>query len=265
MKLIKTARCSEIRDRLYAFRTTTVLLPLGALLVTCSAGSLFAQINPVQLMDRNSSSPQIVSRNQLLAPVKASRAIDRAHKDILDGHLDSAQKEINRAIDIAPHFAAAKVLQGAIDLETKNYERATNFFQQAIDDDPALGGAYVGMAMVLIHQGRFQAALPLLEHAEGLLPGAWFVRFAEAWAHLELGNTEAALKQADYAERMAGTDSEKRSGVSYLRAMVFTHINDMDTARLQLAEAVALGHGCEYAALAQRELERLQPLLAARQ
>ena len=119
------------------------------------------------------------------------------------------------------------------------------------------------MAVVLIHERRFQAALPLLDRAEGLLPGAWFVHFAKAWAQLELGNTEAALKQAEFAERIAGTEAEKRSGVSYLRAMVCIHLNDVATAREYLAEAVERDRGGQYAALANREMERLQPLLAA--
>jgi len=116
----------------------------------------------------------------------------------------------------------------------------------------------------LIRQGRFQAALPLLDRAEGLLPGAWFVQFAKGWAELELGDTGAALKQADAAERIAGMDSEKRSGVSYLRAMVSLYLNDINAAQERLAETVARDRACEYAALAKRELERLQPLLAGK-
>ena len=235
---------------------------MGALLLICSVGSSFAQTDPTQFIDRDSSRPQTVSKNQLLAPDKALRAMERARKDIIHGRLESAQKEITRALDIAPHFGVAKALQGAIDLETGNYERAESIFQQAVGDDPGLGGAYVGMAVVLIHQKRFQASLPLLDRAEGLLPGAWFVHFAKAWTHLELGDVEAALKQAEIAERIAG-DSEKRSGVSYLRAMVSIHMNDIDTAREHLAEAVARDRGGDYAVLAKRELERLQPLLAA--
>jgi tetratricopeptide (TPR) repeat protein len=235
---------------------------MGALLLILSPGSLFAQINPAQLIDRNSTGSQTVSRNQLLAPVKAVRAIERANKHIRDGHLQSAQNEIARALEIAPHFALAKVLMGAIDLETKNYQAATTFFQQAIDDDPASGAAYVGMAVVLIHEQRFQAALPLLDRAEGLLPAAWFVHFAKAWAQLQVGNTVAALKDAEYAERTAGGDSERRSGVSYLRAMISIQMKNMETARKYLAEAVARDPGSQYALFANRELERHPPLVA---
>jgi tetratricopeptide (TPR) repeat protein len=190
-------------------------------------------------------------------------AIQRAQKDFVRGHLESAQKEIARALDIAPHFAVAKVMQGALDLQAENYDKAATLFQQAIDDDPALGGAYAGMSVILLHQGRFQEALSLLDRAEGLLPGAWFVHFAKAWAQMETGNAEAALKQADCAERTAGADSEKRSGVSYLRAMVSIHANDLDAARHQLSEAVSRDARGQYASLAKREIERLQPVLAA--
>ena len=190
----------------------------------------------------------------------SGRRVERAYKDIAAGHLDMAQKEIARALEIAPHFGVAKVMQGAIYLETGNDEGAKTLFQQAIDDDPVLGGAYAGLAVVLIRQGRFQAALPLLDHAEGLLPRAWFVQVAKGWAELELGNTATALKMADSAERIAGTDSDKRSGVSYLRAMVSLHANDMVRAREYLTEAAARDRGGEYAALATKELERLQPL-----
>jgi hypothetical protein len=52
--------------------------------------------------------------------------------------------------------------------------------------------------------------------------------------------------------------------VSYLRAMVSLHLNDLGAARERLAEAVARDRACEYAALAKRELERIQPLLTGK-
>ena len=112
MRPIQTSRFSQVRNDPQVFRTRSALLTMGTLLLICSVGSLSAQIDPGQFTDRNSSEPQTVSRNQLLAPAKAVRAIQRAHRDIGGGHLESAQKEIARALDIAPHFAVAKVMQG---------------------------------------------------------------------------------------------------------------------------------------------------------
>ncbi len=263
MMLVKTLHRSGIGNQTYPRRAMRVLLSMGSFLLILPSGSSFAQINHAQSIERNSSILPTVSMNQLLAPAKALRAVERAHKDIVAGHLESAQKEIARALDIAPHFALAKVMQGAIDVQNGKYEGATTLFQQAINDDPGLGGAYVGMAVVMIHQGRFEAALRLLDRAEALLPGAWFVHFAKASAQLQMGNTVAALNQAEYADRIAGSDSEKQSGVCYLRAMISIHMSDYLAAREHLAEAVARNPHGDYAALAKAELERLQPLLIA--
>jgi Flp pilus assembly protein TadD len=255
--------CSDRRIPICARRTRKALFIMGALLSILSAASLFAQINSAQLIDRNPSGPSTVSRNQLLAPGKAQRGVERAQKEIIAGHFESAKNELARVLRVAPHYAVAKVLLGAIAVESKDFVGAATSFQQAINDDPGLGAAYVGMAVVMMRQGQFQASLPVLDRAEGLLPEDWFVRFAKGWAHLELGNTADAVKQAACAEQMAGTDSNKRAGVSYLRAMIYIRMNDFQTAREQLASAAAGTPDGEYTALAQAQLGRLQPLLTA--
>jgi tetratricopeptide (TPR) repeat protein len=264
MRPIEPARVSKVVDHAGSFRIRRVILPIGALLLICPAETLFAQTDPGQFIERNSSRLAIVSKNQLLAPEKALRAIQRAHAEIASGHIEAAEKDLARALEIAPHFALAKVMQGAIDIDRGNFDASSTLFQQAIDDDPALGGAYVGIAVVLIHEQRFKAALPLLDRAEGLLPGAWFVHFAKAWAQMELGNIDVALKQADIAEQIAGTDAGERSAVSYLRAIASLHLNDLAAARKHLVEAIARDRGGQYAALANTEMERLETLQTAR-
>ncbi len=263
MMPVALTRISRAADESFSIRTRRLFLPLGALLLICSAETLLSQIDHGQLTGRNSSSLAIVSKNQLLAPEKALRAIKRAQAEISGGHIEQAEKDIARALEIAPHFAVAKVMQGAIDIDRGNFDAASTLFQQAIDDDPALGGAYAGMAVVLFHERRFQTALPLLDLAEGFLPGASFVHFAKAWTQMELGNTDAALKQADVAEQIAGTDAGKRSAVSYLRAIASLRLNDVAAARRHLVEVIARDRGGQYAALANLELERLEPLQTA--
>jgi tetratricopeptide (TPR) repeat protein len=205
----------------------------------------------------------IVSKNQLLAPEKALRAIKRAHAEIAGGQIERAEKDLAQALEIAPLFAVAKVMQGAIDIDRGNFDAASTLFQQAIDDDPVLGSANVGMAVVLIHEQRFKSALPLLDRAEGLLPGAWFVHFAKAWAQMELGNIDVALKQADFAEQIACTDTGNKSAVSYLPAIAYLHLHDVATAKKYLVEAISRDRGGQYAALADVELEKLGALETA--
>lgn len=246
------------------FLAARLLLPVAVVILVCSAPSAFAQFDSTKLVDPGPSGSYLVSKNQLLAPDKAVRATERAHKDMMSGHLESAQKQITRALEIAPHFGVAEALQGGVYLQAENFEEAAKFFQGAMDDDPALGAAHVGMGVIMMRQRRFQLALSQLDRAEALLPGAWFVHFAKAWDYLDLGNNEAALKQVEFAERIAGTDREKRSGASYLRAVMYIYMKDMDHAREYLAEAVARDPNGDYAPLAKKELERLRPLLAVK-
>jgi tetratricopeptide (TPR) repeat protein len=262
MAAINTFTSSERPDLVNVFWRIRLLLFVGAVILLYSAQSTQAQTDSTKLLDPSLGVPQVVSRNQLLAPGKALRFVQRAHDDIMNGHFDSALKEINRALDIAPHYAVPKVMQGGIYMDNGNYDGAAKSFQEAIDDDPAFGAAYAGMGVALLYKKRFQAALPVLDRAEGLLPAAWFVHFAKAWTYMELGNTEAAFKQADLSERFAGTNREQKSGVSYLRAMVSIHMNDAGNAKGYLAEAVAQDPDSTYAALAKKWLDRLQTFLA---
>jgi len=262
MRVIRTSSSSGTRNHVHASWITRLLLAATALLLACSIRPLFGQVDLTQLQDQSTPRVSTVSKNQLLAPDKALRAMERARKYVLAQRMELALKEVNRAIDIAPHYGTAKVLLGGIHLYTQNDDAAAKSFQEALDDDPALGAAYFGMAMILVHQKRFQAALPILDHAEGLMPGVWLVRFAESWTNLELGNTETALKQAEIAERIA-RNAEERSGTSYLRASVCIYLKDSDHAREYLSETVARDPGGQYAALAKRQLEGLQPLLVA--
>jgi hypothetical protein len=74
---------------------------------------------------------------------------------------------------------------------------------------------------------------------------------------LGLENTEAALKEAEFAEWLTGTDPDKRSGVFYLRAMVSIERKDLSGARKYLDDAIMRAPHSYYAELARGWLKRL--------
>jgi tetratricopeptide (TPR) repeat protein len=174
------------------------------------------------------------------------------------GNLASAQKEIVRALEIAPHCAVALSVQGALDIKMGHLETAAKSFQEAIDNDPTIGGAYLGLAMILISERRFKEALAPLDRAAGLLPASWYVHFQTGLAQLGVGDVEAAFKEADLAERLIGTDSEQGAGVSYLHAMVLAKRGDVAGTRKYLADVIARSPQGYYAEHAKGWLERLQ-------
>jgi tetratricopeptide (TPR) repeat protein len=177
--------------------------------------------------------------------------------------MESAERDIAHALEIAPHFGVAEVMRAAIDLQKGKFAVAGQRFQEAMTDDPGLGAAYLGMSVVLIHEQEFQAALSLLDRAEGLLPSVWMIHFEKAWTELGIGDSQAALFQAHIADRFVGEDDERKSGMSYLRAMIAIHQKNEDAARDYLAEAIARRPGGNYATLALKARQELQPLLAS--
>ena len=232
---------------------------LGTLMLVCSAASACAQGDVLQSINGSSQGQQFVSTNQLLTPQKAKQATDRACLDIIHGRLESAQQELRRALDVAPHYAVALTTQGAVDLQVGNIDRATKAFQQAVEDDPTLGAAYVGVGVVLIAQGKFKEALTPLNRATSLLPGSWYVHLESGLAHLGLGNTDTALQEADLAERFAGPDREKRSGAAYLHALTYAVMSNSDRAKKYFAETITRDPNGFYASLAKRGADKLQP------
>src|SRR3974377_822452 len=113
----------RIRGCAGVFLPVRVLHLLVAAMLACFAESVLAQPGSVHLFDRASSlqllergssdqfadrgstAQGFVSTNQLLTPDKALRAVQRAHEYLIRGQIDSAQKEVTRALDIFPHCA----------------------------------------------------------------------------------------------------------------------------------------------------------------
>ena len=224
------------------------------------ATELFAQDSSSRLLARDLPGQNTVSTNQLLTSDKALHATQHARGHLAAGRVDLAQKEITRALDISPHCALALDIQGAIHLETRQFENAGEDFHEAIQADSELGSAYLGLAMSLIARDRLEDALGPLERATSLLPGSWLTYFEAALAHLGLGDTEAALKQITYAERFTEMKPERKSGTVYVRGMAYIDLRDYGHAKEYLEDAVALDPNGFYAALALNKLEQLKPI-----
>ena len=193
----------------------------------------------------------------MLTPTKALRASDRARKQLIHGNIDSAQKQISQALDIAPHCGVALLIQGLIDAQKNHLDEAAVSFQEAINNDPTLGAAYLGFGMVLIGQRDFRNSLIPLDRAAALLPSAWIVYLEIGLAKLGLGDTKGALAQAKLADRFTENDKHGKSGIALLRALIQIGLQDIPQARAYLIQTINYEpQGC-YASLARKDLEGL--------
>ena len=236
------------------FRIKFMISVLGALTLAGCVETSSAQFGPSKSLVYPVQGQQSVSKNQLLTPSKASKATDRAREDFMRGNFESAQKEIDLALKIAPDCAIALATQGALDFQAGRSDRAASFFQRAINNDPSLGAAYVGLGVILLSQNRFKEALIPLDRAAGLVPGSWYIQFETGLAQLGRGNSEAALEQVKFAARLANGVPERESGVSYLHALVLLQTNDVAVARQYLVNAITRDPKGAYAVAAARAL-----------
>ena len=230
---------------------------LLAALLALSAGLASAQNGSGQLVETNSLAQSHVSVNQLITPGKAKKATEKAREALAHGHYEVALREAEHAIDIFPRSGIALSIEGAVNFSRANYAESSRDFQLAIDADPALGTAYLGLGMAFTSQGRFKDALVPLDRAAVFLPNSWMVYFEAALAHLGIGDPETALKEITYAERFMGADPKKRSGVSYLRGVAHFQMNNDILAIEELYEAVDRDPNGKYATLARGRLEEL--------
>jgi len=231
-------------------------LLLAALLTSC-AGLASAQVQSSQFAGTESPARQSVSVNQLQTPENAQKAATKAREALVHGDYDSALKEAEHALKIFPHCAAALTIEGAVNLKRTNYAEADSDFQQAINEDPAAGTAYLGLGMAFTSQGRFKEALVPLERAAAFIPNSWTVYFESALAHLGVGDSQMAFKEITYAEKFAGVDPEKKSGTTYLRGVAHSLAKDYNAARDDWNESVKGNPSGAYAQLAKRRLEAL--------
>lgn len=207
----------------------------------------------------------VVSKNQLLTPGKAEKAIDRAREELLRGHLESAQKEIRRALDICPHCALASTIQGLLYLQSNNLVGSANAFQRAIDEDPTSGAAFLGLAIAYNNQGRFREAIVPLDRAAPLIPDSWLLHFESAIAHLNIGEGTVSVTQITLAERLSGSDPDKLSRVALVQGVARIQLKEFASAETYLEEAIRRDPGGVVSTMAKERLAQLRVKLSRAQ
>jgi tetratricopeptide (TPR) repeat protein len=234
---------------------------LMAAMVASYALRASAQIHWTEFRRGSASTQPSVSTNQLLTPERAQKATERAREALLRGRYEEAQKQVTRALEICPNCAIALTLQGIMKIEGKNYAEAAQTFQQAINADPTLGAAYLGLGQAYNSLGRFKEALAPLARLDAILPGTWDAHCEIAVAHLGMGESEAALQDIRRAERVRRIDRQSRSALSYLRAIARLQMNDYRSAKSALEEVIEQDPKGEYAMRSRQLLEQLSARL----
>ncbi len=100
---------------------------------------------------------------RLLVPSRAERIYNRACAHFAAGKYEQAEKEIQSALQIHPEYGDALTLRGMLELRKPDLESGRESLEQAIKIDPSQSTAYIALAAVYNHQGRFDDAMRVSE------------------------------------------------------------------------------------------------------
>jgi tetratricopeptide (TPR) repeat protein len=136
----------------------------------------------------------MVSARQLAIPSAAVRDFQEAQRDLGRHNPDAAVKRLERAVERAPQFSAAWNSLGVIAYQTREYTRAEECFQKAVEADPQ---AYEP----LVNLGGVELNLHRLDEAMDYNLKAVLQRPNDALANAQLGLTYFTLGRYDLASK----------------------------------------------------------------
>jgi tetratricopeptide (TPR) repeat protein len=251
---MQLANC-DLRAVLAGFRSDTVSLGARRVLDDPNVGTIVLH----RLANVEGSA---VSLTSLQAPKEARRAYERALQDLRKNKLAEAGKDLQKAVDIYPNYAAAWYELGRLQERNEDTEQARKSFSNAVAADAKFISPYLKLAELA---AKAENWAELADTTSRLLkldavdyPMAYFY---SATANLNLGQIDAAEKSARAGEKLDAPHRHPR--LEQLLATILTRKKDYAGAAAHLRNYLALAPDAEDAARMKRELAELERLSGA--
>ena len=153
-------------------------------------------IGTITLTREEGSGGTAVSSTTTSAPKSAKKSFEKARSEWLENKPDRAQRELQKAVDIYPQFAAAWYQLGKIQ-STSNIPAALNSFSKAVAADPKFALPYEQMAVLSAKAQKWQELVEETNRALELNPRGTL----DLWYYHSLGNYQT--NKLDVAETSA--------------------------------------------------------------
>ncbi|MDZ4796753.1 MAG: tetratricopeptide repeat protein [Bryobacteraceae bacterium] len=145
-----------------------------------------------ELMNREAAHQ--VSARALAIPERAKREYEEAQRCLAKRDIAGAIERLDRAVEIAPSYAAAWNNLGTIAYQTQRFPDAERNFRRALEADPDSYEPLVNLGGVLINNSNLEEAWKYNVYAVLRRPG-------DALAQAQLGMTYLGLNKLDLAEK----------------------------------------------------------------
>lgn len=144
-----------------------------------------------------------VSVQQLKVPEKARNENKKAQEAMQKKDVDSAWKHVNKALTIAPGFAAGLTTRALLELDARKVDEAIADLETAVKNDAGYGLSFLVLGAAYNQMQHFDDAIRTLDHGVALMPNNWQGYFELGKAYLGKNDLSNAQKQLDRCAQRA--------------------------------------------------------------
>jgi tetratricopeptide (TPR) repeat protein len=213
----------ELRAMLPGFQSSTVMIRVEG-----SFGEI--RMDTITMQRLGGGSGTTISLTTMQAPNNAKKAYEKAQKAISKENFKDAERELDKAVQEFPKFAAAWALLGMIHQSSKQLDQATKDYSQAIASDPQYAKPYFGLAVIAANQQNWKDTIRFTDQVNRLAPLAYpEAYFFSGVASFNLGNMDDAERNI---RKFLSLDNEHR------RPMAVLYLGDILARKQDFAGAV---------------------------
>lgn len=223
--------------------TITVFAPgAGETRRTIEIGPAFANAEGqvhVTLELKASTAPRgaTIHARELKIPDRARREYANAEKKLSKRDITSAIAHLERAVKIAPHFAAAWNHMGTIAYQTRQYSKAEEHFREALEHDPDAFEPLVNLGGVLLTLGNLDEALKYNLFSVLTRPEDALANSQLGMTYFAVGNLDLGRKYLEIAKKL---DASHFSHPQLTLAEIHLRRNDRPAALAEFEEFLRL-------------------------
>lgn len=144
----------------------------------------------------------LVSVRELTIPHRAQREYSAARADLRRGKVESAQRRLQKAVEIAPQFAEALNYLGVLAYQRRDFLEAETFFGRALEKDPEAFEPLVNLGGTLLSLNRVEEAVEVNTRAQAAQPKDALANAQLGLSYYLQGNDEEALNYLLLTEQL---------------------------------------------------------------
>lgn len=242
----------EVRALLSGFQSSSANIRVDG-----SFGEI--RMDTIVLQPLGGGTGSTISLTTLQAPNTARKAYEKGEKDLDKDNLKDAEKELTKAVQEYPKFAAAWASLGMVHQSLNQLDQAEKDYNQSVAADSQYAKPYIGLAVIAASRQDWKQALRMTDQLNRLAPQAYpEAYFIGGVANYHLDNLDDAEKNL---RKFMSLDTEHRKPVAALYlGDILTRRQDFAGAAEQARAYLAMAPNASNANDVREKLKQLEQL-----